>query len=85
MTTIFLPDATNTKFLVEDMYASMTRQNLTTGHCLTHYYVRIVSLLPSSYVHPRKFAVTFFYPHQRAGLRRARVLAAYMTSPRQEF
>ena len=58
----YLHDVTETRILNEDMYASMARQKLTRGYCLTHYYVRIVSLFPSSYVHLRRFAVNFFTP-----------------------
>ncbi len=53
---------TETRILNGDIYASMARQKLTRGYCLTHFCVRIVSLFPSSYVHLRRFVVNFFTP-----------------------
>ena len=47
------------------MNSSRVRQNHSTKYCLTHYYVRIVSLVPASDLHPQKLAVEFFNPHQR--------------------
>ena len=44
-------DVTETRILNVDMYTPMALQKFTRGYCLVHFYVRIVSLIPSSYVH----------------------------------
>ena len=47
------------------MNSSRVRQNHPTEYCLTHYYVKLVSLLPASDIHPQKVAAEFLNPQER--------------------
>ena len=49
----------------EDMNSSRVRQNYPTDFFLTHYYVKLVSLLPVSNIHPQKVAAEFLNPQDR--------------------
>ncbi len=41
------------------------RQNHLAGYFLTHFYVKLVAILPYSDIHPQKLSMIFLYPNIR--------------------
>ena len=67
-----IDDATNTRMKNEYMYATMARKKAITRYCLVHCYVRMASLLLSSYVNVGMLHWNFFTSIRERALRSPR-------------